>query len=187
MLKIINLSQNKVILISMSFVLIISTLLSYLSPQASAETNNVNTDISNLTDEEIAEELTYIFNNAVFHDENGTPIIDENALIERYGHVPQEFEDLNNQISNLNQEPNIGVLNYSDRNECFRDQIAETYGNVFTTTTIAAFLEEPGMQRGLALARQAAQLTARANIFAIAAEIIYVYDIQCAGYSTIQP
>lgn len=187
MLKITNLSHNKIILLSMSLILSASTLLSYLSPQVSAEKNQLDTDISNLTEEEIAEELTYIFNNAVSYDENNVPVIDENTLIERYGEVPQEFKDLNNQIANINQEPSIGVLNYADRNECFRDKIAESYGSVFTTSTIAAFLEEPGMQRGLALARQAAKLTVRANVFAIAAEIIYIYDIQCAGYTTIQP
>lgn len=151
-------------------------------------------DISELSEEEAAEELVYIINNIFVYDSKGEVIgVNESKSIERYGYVPEEIKEVEANIASQKEIEKQGTtgfrsFNYSNYSDCITGEVRKSFATAIPASTIAAIAEDASsgtLTKGtvVKVLKQAGKSAIKGNIYGIAAQIM-VSDAQCSYHYT---
>ncbi|WP_225305894.1 hypothetical protein [Staphylococcus aureus] len=144
-----SVSLRKVLVISLSFLTILSMVLNFNFKEAQAQNKNniADKNIETLNEKEIEKELDYIYGKIIVLDKDGTAkdVNLENAK-SRYGYVPEGFQKLKNDIENKKKNSSISPRavggNYKNSNDCFYSEVLNSYGELLTGNIIAAVFDD---------------------------------------------
>ncbi len=180
--------KKKTVLISiLTFLFLVSTSLTFLPQNASAntKTNNIaDQDISQLNEEEIQTELDYIYNNIIVLDDNGAAVeVNEEKAKERYGYVPEAFQTLQSEIDR-NDANNTSTRavgdNYDNLTDCFYSEMTKDYGELLSTNTLATLMNLVKEKNVPGITKKLLGIGVKGNLAGIAATMV-AKDTQCTA------
>jgi len=101
-------------------------------------------------EEELALDLEFMFEEAMIFDESGNPIgFDMEKIESRYGEVPTELKEIENEMANINNEDGKNItpmINPSDPNgtadkirSCMRGYAKSQWGTVLSGSVLGTF------------------------------------------------
>ncbi|WP_188348168.1 hypothetical protein [Staphylococcus aureus] len=180
-----SVSLRKVLVISLSFLTILSMVLNFNFKEAQAQNKNniADKNIETLNEKEIEKELDYIYGKIIVLDKDGTAkdVNLENAK-SRYGYVPEGFQKLKNDIENKKKNSSISPRavggNYKNSNDCFYSEVLNSYGELLTGNIIAAVFDDVKAKNIKSAAKKLARIGIKGNLAGIAATMVSK-DVQC--------
>lgn len=183
-------SKSKVTIVSIVLLFLLSTIAIFISQPVDAESQNrskevLNSDASQADEDEMAEELNYIYNNVIITDQNGqAKEVNLDKAEERYGYVPQQFKDAKAEVEKgQSMENNNTALRASlpkTAEQCYREKLEGFAGDLVPVATITQLVQNPNLDNAKAFSKAAIKAGIKGNVASMAAQIVY-YNTQCAG------
>lgn len=179
-------SKSKFTVISIVVLFLLSSMAVFLSQPANAQNKNkevLETETSQTNEDELAEELNYIYNNIIITDENGqAKEVNLDKAKERYGYVPQEFKDAQAEVQKAQTMEESTKLKAMPKTaeQCYREKLESMYTGLVPIAQIQNMVENPNLDNAKAFSKAAIKAGIKGNVASMAAQIIY-YNTECAN------
>lgn len=179
-------SKSKFTVISIVVLFLLSSMAVFLSQPANAQNKNkevLETETSQTNEDELAEELNYIYNNIIITDENGqAKEVNLDKAKERYGYVPQEFKDAQAEVQKAQTMEESTKLKAMPKTaeQCYREKLESMYKGLVPIAQIQNMVENPNLDNAKAFSKAAIKAGIKGNVASMAAQIIY-YNTECAN------
>lgn len=179
-------SKSKFTVISIVVLFLLSSMAVFLSQPANAQNKNkevLETETSQTNEDELAEELNYIYNNIIITDENGqAKEVNLDKAKERYGYVPQEFKNAQAEVQKAQTTEESTKLRAMPKTaeQCYREKLESMYKGLVPIAQIQNMVENPNLDNAKAFSKAAIKAGIQGNVASMAAQIIY-YNTECAN------
>lgn len=180
-------SKSNFTIISIVSLFLLSSIAIFISQPASAQNEKkeiLKTETSQANEDELAEELNYIYNNIIITDENGqAKEVNLDKAQERYGYVPQEFKDAKVEVQkgqSVEQNTQFRAIPNKTAEQCYKEKLEGLYKGLVPIAAIQNMVENPNLDNAKEFSKAAIKAGVKGNVASMAAQIVY-YNTQCAS------
>lgn len=168
-------------------VLVLLIAISGLSPMASAKSIEKEKTIKEYSENEASELIDFIQNEAIEVDKNGYAKVDLQKVKDKFGYIPQEYIDFNNDNKNINENltEDEGITTHAipgtrKYDICITDEIKSQFKDIVGVSSFTAAIEALAEGSKGATAKHLVKAGAKGGIHGIVLSLGWI-QVKCLG------